>query len=93
MADTVHILIPNALRPQTGQKESVQVAGQTVAQALGALCTQYPELGKRLFKADQELNRFVNVYVNNEDIRFLENLQTPLQNGDEIAIVPAIAGG
>ncbi len=50
-------------------------------------------MDKRLFKQPGELNRFVNIYVNDEDIRFLENLQTPIKDGDELSIVPAIAGG
>ena len=93
MADTVTVQIPNALRPQAGDNASLQVAGGSVKEVLGSLTSQYPELGKRLFKADNELNRFVNVYVNDEDIRFLDNLNTAVKSGDEVSIVPAIAGG
>lgn len=91
--NTVVIRIPTALRPQVGNQESVSVAAASVKEALASLTGQYPELGKRLYKGENELNRFINVYVNDEDIRFLENLDTPLKAGDEISIVPAIAGG
>ena len=60
---------------------------------LATLTKKYPELGKRLYKSENELNRFINVYVNDEDIRFIDNLGTALKDGDEVSIVPAIAGG
>jgi len=90
---TIQVRIPTAMRPQTGNLDSVQVQGASVKEVLGTLTSQYPELGKRLYKNQSELNRFVNVYVNDEDIRFLENLDTPVKQGDELSIVPAIAGG
>lgn len=93
MADAVTIRIPTALRPQAGDQDSVSATGDTVREALGVLCSAYPELGKRLFKTDTELNRFINVYLNDEDIRFLDNLDTAVKAGDELSIVPAIAGG
>jgi len=93
MADPITIRIPTALRPQAGGNESVEVDGGTIKAALGALSGRYPELGKRLYRGENELNRFINVYVNDEDIRFLENLDTPLKPGDEVSLVPAIAGG
>ena len=93
MADTVTIRIPTALRPQVADQESVELAGATVGELLGTLTTQHPELGKRLYKGENELNRFINIYVNDEDIRFMENLDTPVKPGDEVSIVPAIAGG
>lgn len=90
----IHILIPTALRPQAGNHEKVSVQGDSIRAALTALTDEYPDLGKRLFKtAGSELNRFINIYVNDEDIRFLDHLDTRLQPGDEVAIVPAIAGG
>ena len=89
MADTVTIRIPTALRPQVADQESVELAGATVGELLGTLTTQHPELGKRLYKGENELN----LYVNDEDIRFMENLDTPVKPGDEVSIVPAIAGG
>lgn len=93
MPDTVTVRIPTALRPQVDNHESLDLAGGTVKEVLGSLTSQFPELGKRLFKADNELNRFINVYVNDEDIRFLDNLDTAVKSGDELSIVPAIAGG
>jgi len=93
MAGTVTVQIPTALRPQVDNQAELEVAGDTVRAALAQITGQYPELGKRLFKGADELNRFINVYVNDEDIRFMENLDTALKAGDEVAIVPAIAGG
>jgi len=93
MAGTVTVQIPTALRPQVDNQAELEVAGDTVRAALAQITGQYPELGKRLFKGEDELNRFINVYVNDEDIRFMENLDTALKAGDEVAIVPAIAGG
>jgi len=93
MAATVTVCIPTALRPQAGGHESIDLAGTTVGQVLGSLRDEYPQLGERLFKTENELNRFINVYLNDEDIRFLDNLDTAIKTGDELAIVPAIAGG
>lgn len=93
MPGNVTVLIPTALRPQVDDQASIEIPGSSVKEVLGGLTSQYPELGKRLFKADSELNRFINIYVNDEDIRFLENLDTPTKTGDEVSIVPAIAGG
>jgi molybdopterin synthase sulfur carrier subunit len=93
MSDIVTIQIPTALRAQVDNQTSVDVAGSSVKQLLDALSGQYPQLGKRLFKSEGELNRFINVYVNDEDIRFLDNLDTPVSPNDEVSIVPAIAGG
>ncbi len=97
MSDTVTVLIPTALRPKAGDHETLAIAGKSVREVLGVLTTQYPDLGKQIFKtgsaAGGEVNRFINLYVNDEDIRFIENLDTPLKAGDELSIVPAIAGG
>ena len=93
MADKVTVSIPTALRPQVDGQETIDVSGQTVGQLLSSISNDYPDFAKRLYKSDNELNRFINIYVNDEDIRFLENLDTPVKAGDEVAIVPAIAGG
>ena len=93
MAENITILIPTALRPQVDNQETVMTAGESVGEVLKQLSGQYPEFGKRLYKSEDEINRFINVYVNDEDIRFLSNLQTPISDGDEVSIVPAIAGG
>ncbi|MBB6430941.1 MoaD family protein [Algisphaera agarilytica] len=94
MSDTtLAVEIPTALRPQVGDQESVEVSGGTVGELLGKLKAEYPDFGAKLYKTDTELNRFINIYLNDEDIRFLENLETPVKAGDHLAIVPAIAGG
>ena len=90
---TLAVEIPAALRPQVNGQDSVHVAGQTVGQILGTLRQDYPDFGAKLYKSDNELNRFINIYLNDEDIRFLDNLETPVAEGDQLAIVPAIAGG
>jgi len=93
MANGITVRIPSALRPQVGNHDTLEVPGSSVKEVLGSITGQYPDLGKRLYKGENELNRFINVYVNDEDIRFLENLDTPVKAGDELSIVPAIAGG
>ena len=93
MADTVTVNIPTVLRPQAGNHETLDLTGASVKEVLDALTRDYPELGKRLFKSSGEVNRFINIYLNDEDIRFLDNLDTAVKAGDELSIVPAIAGG
>jgi sulfur-carrier protein len=86
------VRIPTPLRPHAGGLDRVEAAGATVGEILGHLGTQYPAIRERLFDGD-ELRRFVNVYVNNEDIRYLEELATPVAANDEVSIIPAVAGG
>ena len=93
VANTVKVHIPGELRAQVGSQNEIELHGSSVKEVLGVLADRYPVLGKRLFAADGRLNRFVNIYLNDEDIRFLENLETSIGDGDEISIVPAIAGG
>lgn len=86
--------IPTPLRKLTGGQESVAVDGcRNLAEAIDALESACPGLKERLCDESGELRRFVNVYVNNEDVRFLSGLETPLKPGDEVSIVPAVAGG
>ena len=87
------VSLPNLLRPHAGGQRSVKVEGATIGEVLETLQAQYPGMSGQLVTADGQLHRFVNVYVNEEDIRFLKNKQTPLKDGDEISIIPAIAGG
>jgi sulfur-carrier protein len=87
------VRIPTPLRKLTNNEELVEVNGDTIADAIAELQTRYPGIGERLLDEKGEVRRFVNVYVNEEDIRFLKNQQTPLKDGDEISIIPAIAGG
>ena len=87
------VSIPAALRPQVDGLSEVTVSGATVGELLLKLKAQYPAFGAKLYKTDGELNRFINVYVNNEDIRFMDDLETKITDRDEVAIIPAIAGG
>jgi MoaD family protein len=89
----VTVMIPTPLRPFAGSQSSVAVEGRTVGEALDALSSQYAELRHHLFADGGRLRSFVNVYVNEEDIRNLQKDQTPLHDGDTIMIVPSIAGG
>jgi sulfur-carrier protein len=86
------VRIPTPLRPHTGGLDRVDAAGSTVGEVLAQLGTQYPALRERLFDGE-ELRRFVNVYVNDEDIRYLDDLATPVAAGEELSIIPAVAGG
>ena len=90
---TVQIQIPTPLRPMTGDKAAVEVSAETVGEALEALSETYPDLKERIFDAKGQIRRFVNVFHNGEDIRFGDGAATVVADGDEIAIIPAIAGG
>jgi|SRR5882724_10506117 len=84
------IRIPNPLREFTNDNEFVEVNAPDIGMAITELLTRFPEVKKHLVNETGELRRFVNVYVNKEDIRFLQNQQTPLKDGDEIVIIPAL---
>ena len=88
----VTVKIPTQLRAATDGEATVQVDGGTVGDVLDALYDRYEELHSRIAE-DGGLRRFVNVYVGGEDIRFLEGLQTAVSDGDEVTILPAVAGG
>jgi molybdopterin converting factor small subunit len=88
----VKIHIPTPMRQHANGSPYVEAAGATVAEALTNLGHLYPEMTQRLFDGDQ-LKRFVNVYLNDEDIRYLDNLNTAVKDGDELNIIPAVAGG
>lgn len=87
------VRIPTPLRKLTNNEELVEVNAATVGAAISELQTRYPGIQERLVDEKGEVRRFVNVYVNEEDIRFLQNQQTALKDGDEVSIIPAIAGG
>lgn len=87
------ILIPTPLRPYAAKKDAVELNADTVGKALSELTSAHPELKRHLFTDDGKLRSFVNVYVNDEDIRFLSKENTPVQPSDTISIVPSIAGG
>ena len=87
------IRIPPVLRPSVGGERQVTADGATVGEVLQGLVAQHAELGTQLFGADGELNRFVNVYLNDEDVRVLDGLGTSVSDGDTLVILPAMAGG
>ena len=87
------ILIPTPLRQYAGKSDAVHVSAETVAQALDQLTSQHPELRRHLFTGEGKLRSFVNLYVNDEDIRFLSKENTPVRDNDTLSIVPSIAGG
>jgi len=87
------VRIPTPLRKLTNNEEVVEISAATIGDAISELQTRYPGIKERLVDETGSVRRFVNVYVNEEDIRFLQNQQTTLKDGDEISIIPAIAGG
>ncbi len=88
----ITVRIPTPLRSLTGGEEQIQAPGETVKAVIDTLEAKHPGLKDRLLD-DKGVRRFVNIYVGDEDIRFLDGLETKLKAGDEISIVPAIAGG
>jgi MoaD family protein len=90
---TVEVQIPAVLKKHTGGATSVKGQGQTVRELLDNLDRDYPGIKKQLTSEDGQLHRFVNVYLNDEDIRFLQQMETALKDGDVVSILPAIAGG
>lgn len=87
------VLIPTPLRAYAGKQDIVQVDGETVGELLRNLTARYSELGKHLYNEDGRLRSFVNVYLNDDDIRYLQKEDTPVAEGDTISIVPSVAGG
>ena len=87
------VRIPTPLRKLTNDEELVEVNAATIGDAITELQSRYPGIKERLLDESGAVRRFVNVYLNEEDIRFLQNQQTALKDGDEISIIPAIAGG
>jgi len=89
----VSVLIPTPSRKFTAGEDTVMVQAETVSAMVDALDAAHPGLGGSLRKPDGTLNKYVNIYVNDEDIRFLNGAETALKDGDQVSIVPAIAGG
>src|SRR5688572_26705052 len=87
------IQIPTPLRPFTDKLDTVEVDGNTVGELLQNLTTKYGGLKQHLYAADGKLRSFVNIYVNDDDIRYLQKDQTPLKPGDTVSIIPSVAGG
>ncbi len=89
----VKVIIPTPLRQYAGKKDSIELEAKTIAEALSGLTTQYGDLRKHLFTDEGKIRSFVNIYLNDEDIRYLQKDETPLHDRDVISIVPSIAGG
>jgi len=89
----IKVRIPTPLRPLTKNQGEVEASGATIAEIIDNLESNHPGIKGRMCDDTGELRRFVNIYVNEEDVRFLKGKETPLKDGDEVSIVPAIAGG
>ncbi len=89
---TVEVRIPTILRPYTKNEKLVSADGASLSEVITSLNTNYPGLGERLLE-NGELRRFINIYINDEDVRFMGSLSATLKAGDSITILPAVAGG
>ncbi|MEY4291530.1 MAG: hypothetical protein RL130_1472 [Actinomycetota bacterium] len=89
---TIEVRIPTILRPYTKDQKAVSAEGATLSAVISHLDSQYAGIGERLLE-NGALRRFINVYVNDEDVRFLGGLDAPIKDGDSITILPAVAGG
>ena len=87
------ILIPTPLRTYTAMQDTIEVEGSTVGELLSNMTSTYTELRKHLFTEDGKLRNFVNIYVNDDDIRYLDKEETPVSSDDPVSIVPSVAGG
>ena len=87
------VYIPSVLRANVGGAKSLQVEGDSIRTVVSGLVERHPALGSQLLTEDGDLNRFVNVYVNGQDVRYLSGLDTPVGPGDEVRLLPAMAGG
>jgi molybdopterin converting factor small subunit len=90
---TAHVRIPTILRTYTDGESEVTAAGATLSEVLDDLDAHYSGIKGRILDDNGELRRFVNVYVGNDDVRFLDNLETPTPDGAQISVIPAVAGG
>lgn len=89
----IEVRVPTILRPYTKDEKVVTVQGSTIGEVVDDLERQYPGIGGRILDDSGELRRFVNVYVNDEDVRFLSGLHTAVADGDTVTVLPAVAGG
>jgi len=87
------VFIPAVLRPNVGGAKSLELDGGSIRAVVGALVERHPSLSGQLLTEDGDLNRFVNVYVNGQDVRYLDGLETPVSASDEVRLLPAMAGG
>ncbi len=90
---SIKIIIPTALRQYAENRDSVKLSGQNIGELLDNLMPKFPDMKKQLSTEDGKIRNFVNVYVNDDDIRYLENSETQLKEGDVISIIPSVAGG
>ena len=90
---SVTVRIPTPLRKLTQNKPEVEVSGNNIELLIDNLDASYPGIKERIYDESDNIRRFVNIYLNDEDIRFLEGKSTPVNDGDEVSIIPAIAGG
>ena len=89
----VTVKLPTVLRPHAGGERQVDASGETVAEVMGDLIGRFPSLKDQLFESEASLRRFVNVYLNDDDIRYLGGLEAGVSDGDRLTILPAVAGG
>jgi sulfur-carrier protein len=89
----VQLRLPTLLRSQAGGQATIDVEGSTIGEVLSTLVTEHPGLSGQVLNEDGSLHRFVNVYVNDDDVRYLSALDTAVKDGDEVTILPAVAGG
>jgi len=89
----IKVMIPTPLRPYTENKDTLEVEGQTIKELLDNMVSKYPQLKRHLFSEDGRLRSFINIYVNDEDIRYLDAEDTKVGENDIVSIIPAIAGG
>ena len=89
----VEVRIPTVLRPSVGGQAVVKAEGETVGELIGHLTKEYPSLGGQVVAPDGTMHKFVNVYLNDDDIRYLDKLDTKVAAGDVVTILPAVAGG
>ena len=89
----VDVRLPTVLRSQASGQSTVTVEGSTIGDVLRGLVAEYPGMEGQLLNEDGSLHKFVNVYVNDDDVRYLSSLDTPVKEGDEVSLLPAVAGG
>ena len=88
-----HVRLPTVLRPAAGGNSSLEVNGESIREILEAISSKYPQFASQVLTEDGELHKFVNVYLNDDDVRYLEKLETKVGTDDRISILPAVAGG
>jgi sulfur-carrier protein len=87
------VFIPTVLRPNVGGAKTLDLGGETIRGVVDELVTRHPALRQQLLTDQGDLNRFVNVYINGQDVRYLQGLDTPVPDGETVSIIPAVAGG